>query len=134
MAGLAALKNFINLHLTPNNEPNIGYIQSMSPENIKQSQERTQQYINKFETQNSFAENVDMTMYLDRLYKIRNALELYMRNNPNLALASPVDYDSDEMVSYGGIRYKRRSKRRTNKRSKRRNTRKKHNTRFSRCR
>jgi hypothetical protein len=76
------------------------------------------------------SENVDMTMYLDQLYKIRNALEIYMRNNAG----------SDEMVSYGGVRYKRRSKRskrtKRNKHSKRtkRNKRNKRSKRNSRRR
>jgi hypothetical protein len=105
MAGLAALKNFINLYLTPNNELNIEVIQSLPLETVVKIQRTTQQLIDKFEMEPS-SENVDMTMYLDQLYKIRNALEIYMRNN-----AAP--------VAYGGIRYKRRSKRQTNKRSKR---------------
>ncbi len=123
MAGLAALKNFINLYLTPNNELNIEVIQSIPLETVVKLQRTTQQLIDKFEMEPS-SENVDMTMYLDQLYKIRNALEIYMRNNAG----------SDANVAYGGIRYKRRSKRRTNKRSKRRNTRNKHNKRFSRRR
>lgn len=118
MAGLAALKNFINLYLTPNNELNIEVIQSIPLETVVKIQRTTQQLIDKFEMEPSF-ENVDMTMYLDQLYKIRNALEIYMmRNNAG----------SDEMVAYGGIGYKRR----TNKRSKRRSKRMKRNKRSKR--
>jgi hypothetical protein len=121
MAGLAALKNFITLYLTPNNELNIELIQSMSPENIKNIQRKTQLLIDRFEMEPS-SENVDMKMYLDQLYKIRNALDLHMRNIPA----------SGANVAYGGIRYKRQSKRRSsrrNKRSKRHNKRNKRSSR-----
>lgn len=120
MAGLAALKNFINLYLTPNNELNTEVIQSLPLETVVKIQRTTQQLIDKFEMEPS-SENVDMKMYLDQLYKIRNALELYMRNNPA----------SGANVAYGGIHYKRRSKRRSSRRTKRtkRNKRSKRNSR-----
>jgi hypothetical protein len=43
MAGLAALKNFINLYLTPNNELNIEVIQSIPLETVVKIQRTTQQ-------------------------------------------------------------------------------------------
>jgi hypothetical protein len=108
---LNSLKNLINECLTPNNELDVEYFESMSSENIKEIQDRIKHLINRWEERHSFSGNadVDMTMYLDQLYKIRNDLDLFMRNREI----------SDANIAHGGIRYKRRSKMRSNRRNKR---------------
>lgn len=110
MAGLASLKNNIETFLTPDDQPNEAIIFSMTRQNLSKTQKSLQNYINALETDNSSYTNEDRTMYLDKLYKIRNALENRMITIIN----------ADAPVAYGGVRYKRTSKRRTNKRSKRR--------------
>ena len=124
MAGLAALKNYINTFLTPNDEPNEPLIFSMTRENLSKTQKNIQKYINTLETDNLSYTNEDRTMYLDKLYKIRNALESNMITRMN----------ADAPVAYGGIHYKRRTKRtkrRTNRQTKRTKRRTKRNKRFS---
>ena len=121
MAGLAALKNYINTFLTPNDEPNEPFIFSMTRANLSKTQKNIQKYINTLETDNLSYTNEDRTMYLDKLYKIRNALESNMITRMN----------ADAPVAYGGIHYKRHSKRRTNRRTKRTKRRTKRNKRFS---
>jgi hypothetical protein len=119
MSSLAALKNNINRFLTPDDEPNEPLIFSMTIENLSKTQKSLQKYINTLETDNLSYTNEDRSMYLDRLYKIRNAIESNLRSR----------MDAESRVAYGGIRYKRRSKRRTNKRSKRSRQTKRHSRR-----
>jgi len=123
MAALASLKNNINTFLTPDDEPNEAVIFSMTRQNLSKTQKSLQNYINALETDNSSYTNEDRTMYLDKLYKIRNAFENRMITIMN----------ADAPVAYGGIRYKRRSKRRGSRRN-RRSKRMKRNKRSSRRR
>jgi hypothetical protein len=113
MAGLASLKNNIERFLTPDDQPNEVLIFSMTRENLSKTQKSLQNYINALETDNSSYTNEDRTMYLDKLYKIRNAFENRMITIMN----------TDAQVAYGGISYKRRSKMRSKRRSSRRNKR-----------
>ena len=106
---LNTLKNFINECLTENNELDVEYFETLSSEDIKDYQYRTNHLINIWETRRPFSGNVDMTVFLDQLYKIRNGLDVFIRNREI----------SDAPVAYGGIHYKRRTKR-PNKRTKRR--------------
>jgi hypothetical protein len=122
MASLDALKNYINTFLSPDDEPNEQLIFSMTRDNLSKAQKNIQKYINTLETDNLTYTNEDRTMYLDKLYKIRNALETNLRSRMN----------ADTI--YGGIKYKRRTKKGSNKRTSRRNRRTKRNKRFSRRR